>query len=136
MRSLAKLAGYSTASFTERIYCGDGMAGIFIYTSSSSSDGSLGGLVDVGRKGDERIGDVLANAVLESGSCSCDPHCSMQQPEKVQGFAGAACHACALLPETCCENMNTLLDREMIDRTLDGSLGFFDFARKRSVKKA
>ena len=136
MRSLAKLAGYSTASFTERIYCGDGMAGIFIYTSSSSSDGSLGGLVDVGRKGDERIGDVLANAVLESGSCPCDPHCSMQQPEKVQGFAGAACHACALLPETCCENMNTLLDREMIDHTLGGSLGFFDFARKRSAKKA
>ena len=136
MRSLAKLAGYSTASFTERIYCGDGMAGIFIYTSSSSSDGSLGGLVDIGRKGDERIGDVLVNAVLESGSCPSDPHCSIQQPEKVQGFAGAACHACALLPETCCENMNTLLDREMIDHTLGGSLGFFEFARKWSAKKA
>ena len=126
MRSMARLAGYSIASFTERIYCSDGMAGIFIYTSSASSDGSLGGLVDIARKGESRIEYVLDNAVQESGSCSCDPLCSMQEPEEKQGYVGAACHACELLPETCCENMNMMLDREMIYRTLRDNIGFFD----------
>ena len=124
MKSLAKLAGYSTASFTERIYCSDDMAGIFIYTSSSSSDGALGGLVELGRKNQNRIGAVLEDAIYESRSCSCDPLCSMQESGKTQQFIGASCHACALLPETCCENMNSLLDREMIDRTLRDDTGF------------
>ena len=126
MKSMARLAGYSIASFTERIYCSDSMAGIFIYTSSASSDGSLGGLVDIARKGESKIGYVLDNAVHASASCSCDPLCSMQEPEEKQGYVGAACHACELLPETCCENMNMLLDRGMIYRTLRDDIGFFD----------
>ena len=40
---LQGLAGYSIASFTERIYCGGDMAGVLIYTYSPSSDGALGG---------------------------------------------------------------------------------------------
>ena len=124
IKSLAKLAGYSTASFTERIYCGKGMAGIFIYTSSPSSDGALGGLVELGRKNENRLWDILEDAVFESRSCSCDPLCSLQESGKNPQLIGAACHACTLLPETCCENMNSLLDREMIDRTLRADSGF------------
>lgn len=124
MKSLAQLAGYSTASFTERIYSGDGMAGILIYTSSPSSDGALGGLVDLGRKNENKLWDVLERAVLESTSCSCDPLCSMQESGKNTHMIGAACHACTLLPETCCENMNSLLDREMVDHTLKADIGF------------
>ncbi len=124
MKSLAKLAGYSTASFTERIYCGEGMAGIFIYTSSPSSDGALGGLVELGRKNENKLWDVLEGAVFESRSCSCDPLCSMQESEKNPQMIGAACHACTLLPETCCENMNSILDREMVDHTLRADTGF------------
>ena len=125
MKSLSKLAGYSTASFTERIYCGDGMAGIFIYTSSPSSDGALGGLVELGRKNENKLWDVLEDAVFQSTLCSCDPLCSMQETERTPQLIGAACHACALLPETCCENMNSLLDRELIDHTLkDTKIGF------------
>ena len=124
MKSLAKLAGYSTASFTERIYCGDAMAGIFIYTSSSSSDGALGGLVELGRKNENKLWAVMEDAVFESTSCSCDPLCAMQESGKTQQFIGASCHACTLLPETCCENMNSLLDREMIDHTLKENIGF------------
>jgi len=48
----------------------------------------------------------------------------MKDSTKIQQFNGAACHACTLLPETCCENMNSLLDREMIDHTLRGNTGF------------
>jgi hypothetical protein len=127
MKSLAKLAGYSTASFTERIYCGKGMAGIFIYTSSPSSDGALGGLVELGRKNENKLWNVLESAVLESRTCSCDPLCSLQESGKNPQMIGAACHACTLLPETCCENMNSLLDRELIDRTLRQDTGFLKF---------
>ncbi len=125
MKSLSKLAGYSTASFTERIYCGNGMTGIFIYTSSPSSDGALGGLVELGRKNKNKLWDVLEDAVFQSTLCSCDPLCSMREIERTSQLIGAACHACALLPETCCENMNSLLDREFVDHTLKNKkIGF------------
>ena len=127
MKSLSKLAGYSTASFTERIYCGDGMAGIFIYTSSPSSDGALGGLVELGRKNENKLWNVLEDAVFQSTLCSCDPLCSMQETARMPHFIGASCHACTLLPETCCENMNSLLDRELVDHTLkDTKIGFIN----------
>ncbi len=123
MKSIAKLAGYTTASLTERIYCGRNMAGIFIFTSSPSSDGALGGLVGLGSKGNNKLWHALENAIHGSFICSSDPFCSMQEPSE-HGFMGAACHACILLPETCCENMNMLLDREMIDHTLRSDIGF------------
>lgn len=118
IKTLTRLVGYPTASLTERIYCGDGMAGIFIFTSSPSSDGALGGLVELGRGDAANIWNVLHNARSESTRCSCDPLCSMLEPGEAQRLSGAACHACVLLPETCCESMNSLLDRNMICRTL------------------
>ena len=39
----------------------------------------------------------------------------------------AACHACALLPETSCEEMNMFLDRALLVGTPDDApIGFFD----------
>ena len=124
IRGLSAFAGYSTASLTERIYSGDDMAGILIYTSSPSSDGALGGLVDLGNKNENRIWDILENTVRQSTQCSCDPLCAMQDAEKTSQLLGASCHACTLLPETCCENANSLLDREMLSRTLKSDAGF------------
>ena len=121
MKSLGRQAGYSMASLTERIYCDDEMAGIFIFTASPSSDGALGGLTEIGRQnadGTSNIWSLLEDAVDYSSNCSCDPLCSMQEPEKTQQETGAACHACMLLPETCCERMNFLLDRYMVSHTL------------------
>jgi len=44
-------------------------------------------------------------------------------------FNLAACHGCALLPETSCEEGNRLLDRGLIVGSIDDpSLGFFDGA--------
>ena len=125
IKSLATISGYGTASFSERIYCDGNMSGIFIYTASPSSDGALGGLVEIGRKNENKLWTLIENAKNTSTVCSCDPLCSTQPLEKIQGFNGAACHACTILPETSCEKMNHLLDRDMIDNTFrDENIGF------------
>ena len=127
-RELALGSGYSEASIRERLYCGDGYNGILLYTASPSSDGSLGGLARQGEPG--AFWDVLRSAVRRSRLCSGDPLCSDDDPAlKEEGgmpvvarLNGSACYACALLPETSCENANRLLDRALV---ADGSLGFF-----------
>lgn len=124
MKLLAKAAGYSLASFTERIYCGDGMAGILIFTSSPSSDGALGGMAELGRGDYPKIWPIIRNAISEASRCSCDPLCASRDPSKTLRPLGAACHACVLLPETCCENANTLLDRTMVQETVNSEMGF------------
>jgi hypothetical protein len=101
------------------------MAGIFIYTASASSDGALGGLVELGRKKQNKLWTLIEATKKTSNICSSDPLCSIQPLEKIQGFNGAACHACTILPETSCEKMNQLLDRDMIDNTFrDENIGF------------
>ena len=123
MKSLAKLAGYSTASFTERIYCGDDMAGIFIYTSSPSSDGALGGLVELGKP--ENLGRLLDQALNRAKICSSDPLCSEHKPDKDRTLHAAACHACSFAAETSCEKNNRYLDRALVVPTLDNSAAAF-----------
>ena len=126
MRGIARAAGYAVSSMTERVYCGGGMAGILIFTSSPSSDGAMGGLAEIA--GGRGLWNVMDDAIRGSSVCSCDPLCSLQELEKVPRLLGAACHACALLPETCCENMNLLLDRNMVYRTLkNDDVGFVRF---------
>ncbi|MDA7990361.1 MAG: DUF1998 domain-containing protein [Gammaproteobacteria bacterium] len=125
IKTISNQAGYSTASLSERIYCGNDMAGILIFTASSSSDGALGGLTALGDKNDARIWNILGSTIDQSTVCSNDPLCSMRAVEKTTEQIGAACHACALLPETCCETMNMFLDRELIKHTLsDKNTGF------------
>lgn len=43
--------------------------------------------------------------------CSSDPLCIESEPGGTDALNLAACHCCALLPETSCEEMNLLLDR-------------------------
>lgn len=118
IRSLSEHAGYSIASFAERIYCGRKMSGILIYTYSPSSDGSLGGLVGLGTRDDGVLWRVIEDAIRRSARCSCDPLCSFQEIDMIPQLAGASCHACTLLPETCCEVMNAMLDRTLISHTM------------------
>src|SRR5208283_4190992 len=51
IRQLTMACGYSSASLRERLYAdkGLGMAGVLIYTATTDSDGSLGGLERQGR---------------------------------------------------------------------------------------
>ena len=91
------------------------MNGFLIYTSSGDSEGSLGGLVRQGRP--ENLENILRESVEDSRWCSADPVCMEvgsaggQGPDSVNG---AACHNCAVIPETSCEEFNMLLDRAFV----------------------
>lgn len=121
IRELALECGYNAASIRERIYAdttGDSpQAGILIYTAAADSDGTLGGLVDLGKP--ENLGRLLVQALNRSKICSSDPLCSEHDPEKDRSLHGAACHACALVAETSCERGNRYLDRSLLIPTLE-----------------
>lgn len=122
IREVSAHAGYSTASIRERVYSGDGMEGILIYTSSPSSDGSLGGLVEQGVK--PRLDVMMRRMLRKASACSTDPFCSGAAVEK-GGENGAACHACLYLPETSCECMNMFLDRALAVPIAGNGWGYF-----------
>ncbi len=109
--------GYGTASLRERLYVSSDhdapMAGILIYTAAGDSEGTLGGLVRLGRP--DRLGPVVRRALSRASWCSADPVCSEHLGGQGSRLANlAACHACVLLPETSCETINQGLDRAMI----------------------
>jgi hypothetical protein len=125
IKSLSEVVGYNSASMAERIYAGPKMAGILIYTASPSSDGSLGGLVEIGRDNGKRFWNIFQRAIERCSHCSYDPLCSSQEPEKILHPVGSACQGCLMLPETSCESMNRFLDRSFVSETLANDLGFF-----------
>lgn len=109
--------GYSTASLRERLYVSADtaapMAGILVYTAAGDSEGTLGGLVRLGRP--ERLSTVVRRALSRASWCSADPVCSENLGGQGSRLANlAACHACTLLPETSCETVNQGLDRGMV----------------------
>lgn len=129
IRQLTLECGYSGAALKERIYSTypdseTTMAGILIYTSSSDSDGSLGGLV---RQGDaELLESTIRNMFQEASWCSSDPLCSDSMAQGYNSLNYAACHACTLLPETSCEARNCLLDRvSVVGKYDDRTKGYF-----------
>ncbi|CUH46445.1 DUF1998 domain-containing protein [Ruegeria atlantica] len=121
IRELALECGYNAASIRERIYAdtedGRDQAGILIYTAAADSDGTLGGLVDLGQPA--RLGPILDQALRRAQICASDPLCSEHDPSKDQSLHGAACHACCLVSETSCEVGNRNLDRALVVPTLE-----------------
>lgn len=121
--------GYGTASLRERLYVSSDkkapMAGILIYTAAGDSEGTLGGLVRLGRP--DRLGPVVRRALSRASWCSADPVCSEHLGGQGSRLANlAACHACVLLPETSCETINQGLDRAMlVGVPSDRQRGFF-----------
>ncbi|WP_416519198.1 DrmB family protein [Streptomyces achromogenes] len=114
-------AGYPAAALRERMYTDVGMAGFLVYTATSDSAGSLGGLVAQGEP--KRLAEALRSALRRATWCSADPLCVEAHSD---GTNLAACHACAMLPETSCEHNNILLDRALLVGTPDDPrLGFF-----------
>ncbi|MDA7878975.1 DUF1998 domain-containing protein, partial [bacterium] len=120
MRALALDCGYSGSSIRERIYSsiedGREMSGVLLYTASPDSEGSLGGLIDLGTP--ERLGPLLQDALRDLTRCSSDPLCASHEPQRHRSSNGAACHACILVPETSCEAFNTWLDRSLLVPTV------------------
>lgn len=130
INELVFACGYSSASLRERLYVSDArerqMAGLLLYTAAGDSEGTMGGLVRMARP--DNLRSVLASALSDARWCSTDPVC-MDAGEKGQGPDScnlAACHGCALLPETSCEEFNRFLDRGLVVGTFsDPSLGYF-----------
>ena len=92
------------------------MAGLLVYTATSDSDGSLGGLVEMGRP--EDLGPLIRRALDDARLCAGDPFCASQEPSRSGQLNGAACHACLLISETACEAGNRHLDRAAVIPTL------------------
>lgn len=128
--------GYGSASLRERLYCSDGaspMCGMLIYTSAGDSEGTMGGLVRMGKPG--RLEGVVLRALERAQWCSTDPVCIESRGQGPDNCNLAACHSCGLLPETSCEEQNRLLDRGLVIGTMtEPDIGFFrDWATGRQV---
>jgi hypothetical protein len=116
MRQIALECGYTAASVRERLYCRTAVqehgpvAGILIYTAASDSEGTLGGLVQLGQP--VTLGRQLQHALESMRLCGSDPLCAEHSPiVDGRGVHGACCHACLFAPETSCERGNRFLDR-------------------------
>lgn len=117
-------AGYPAASLRERLYVSDSMAGLLIYTATSDSAGSLGGIVAQVESND--LAASVVRALDRVSWCSADPLCIESEVGGVDNLNRAACHACVLSPETSCEEYNTLLDRALLVGEPDRpDIGFF-----------
>lgn len=120
IRELALECGYNAASIRERIYAGTGespMAGVLIYTAAADSDGTLGGLVELGKP--ENLGRLIEQALNRAMVCSSDPLCSEHNPSGDRSLHAASCHACTFVAETSCERGNRYLDRALLVETFE-----------------
>lgn len=126
IRQLSLSSGYSSSSLRERLYIDEnlGMAGLLIYTSTSDSDGSLGGLERQGKP--DRMRTLVPAAIEAIKWCSNDPLCIKDISTFSNSQNRASCHACMMLSETSCEEFNVLLDRGMLIGLPDyKEIGFF-----------
>ena len=132
MRQIVLDCGYTAASVRERLYsrlqgeAGGSMAGILLYTAAPDSEGTLGGLVEMGDP--LTLGRHLEQALESMRLCASDPLCSEHRPDPAgRGIHGACCHACGFAPETSCERGNRYLDRSVLVETFSNTnTGFFE----------
>jgi hypothetical protein len=125
IRRLAFASGYASAALQERIYAsterGEPMAGILIYTAAGDAQGTLGGLVRLGAE--DKLMPLLLAAVSDAEVCSNDPVCIESDRQGSSNLNLSACHGCALISETSCENRNLLLDRQLLFGGMDVERG-------------
>ena len=121
IRELALECGYNAASIRERIYASKDsaapVAGVLLYTAAADSDGTLGGLVELGKP--ETLGRLIKQALVRASVCSSDPLCSEHDPGRDRSLHAASCHACGFVAETSCERGNRYLDRTLLLKTFD-----------------
>ena len=130
MLRLSLECGYSSGALRERVYSqgspdghGGSMAGLLVYTGSTDSEGTLGGLVSMGEQ--SPLGRIVKRAISEAAWCSSDPICSEVKNTGERTMNLAACHGCLFVPETSCEFYNSILDRQALVGDLDGKGGYF-----------
>lgn len=116
--AVALECGYPASSIRERIYVGKAGCGILLFTGSPDAEGTLGGLVEVGR----HLPKHLRTAIELGRLCSNDPVCAQHRPDdphKERFQQGAACHGCLLISESSCERQNAYLDRMLVVETVE-----------------
>lgn len=131
MNRLTFECGYSTSALREKMYISNSkdhpMAGLLIYTAAGDAEGSMGGLVKMGKSGS--LEPVILRAIGDASWCSADPVCMEMGNSGGQGPFScnlAACHGCCLVPETACEEFNRFLDRAMlIGNSENPAIGYF-----------
>lgn len=128
INQLVFTSGYSSASLRERMYVSTHpdrkMGALLIYTAAGDSEGTMGGLVRQSRP--DNLFSLMAHAVAKAKWCATDPVCMESKGQGPDSCNLAACHACALLPETSCEEFNRFLDRALVVGTFENpSLGYF-----------
>ena len=111
IKQMSMSSGYSSSAIRERIYFGDKMCGILLYTGSADKEGSLGGLVELGTM--SKLRTLMQDAFQEALLCTNDPECMNNIPAG-NNSNGAACHSCCMISETACENGNRMLDRGLV----------------------
>lgn len=129
IREISLSCGYSMASLRERLYVQKSnerdMCGVLIYTASSDSEGTLGGLV-AQAKDSNTLYNHIQTMIESIRMCSQDPLCGAHEPNETKNSWGASCHSCSQLPETSCEGLqNKLLDRFTLINNGDLK-GYFD----------
>ncbi len=110
IKEMGDKSGYSSSSIKERIYCSDTMHAILLYTGSSDKEGSLGGLVELGKT--NKLHNLIKSAFEEALICTNDPECMYEDLNSNLNMS--ACHACCMISETACENGNRLLNRQLV----------------------
>lgn len=117
MTAISLECGYPASSLRERIYTMPGQYGILIYTGSTDSEGTLGGLIMAARDIRRHMRRALDMGLL----CSNDPVCAYHEPSRhdLQPLLGSACHGCLLVSETSCEQRNEFLDRALLVATVE-----------------
>jgi hypothetical protein len=124
INQLALDAGYPVGSLRERLYPEEEQCGLLIYTATTDSAGSLGGLISQGEP--DLFEPLVLDAIRRCSWCSADPVCIESEAQGVDSLNLAACHSCTLLPETSCEAQNAFLDRAMLVGTpRHPEVGFF-----------
>jgi hypothetical protein len=93
------------------------MAGILIYTAVPDIAGSLGGIVELANP--EKFIRLLDAAMRQAEWCSLDPVCGEMEGQGPSWLNRAACHGCALVPDTSCSYNNVFLDRVFIKGKAD-----------------
>ena len=123
--ALSLSCGYPASSIRERVYAIPNVGyGVLLYTGTSDAEGTLGGLVQVGRRIHETVRAALDLGML----CSNDPVCAQHDPasrHERRFLHGAACHGCLLISETSCEQQNDFLDRALVVPTVQDPGGQF-----------
>jgi hypothetical protein len=131
MTALSLDCGYAASAIRERIYCSEPgetakMAAILLSTGTSGSEGTLGGLVEQGRRMNHHLRKAWELAKL----CSSDPVCAHHSPDgdiAEQYLSAAACYSCLYVAECSCERFNKYLDRALVAPVIgcDRALAFF-----------